>query len=84
MWKVPMAESGKAGMEEGHKDQGKEVLSVNSISTNPAGQGDIWGQDMGVKTKISKSQEWVPGKRERGELRSKCLMWDMPREQQPL
>lgn len=78
-----MVESGKEGMEEGHKDQGKEVLAVSSVSTNPAGQGDIWGQDMGVKTRIRESQERVPGQRERGELRSKCLMWVMPREQQP-
>lgn len=55
-------ESGKEGVEEGHEDQGKELLAVSSVSTDPAEQGDVWGREMGVKTRIREPKNGFQGK----------------------
>lgn len=62
----PWVESGKEGVEEGHEDQGKELLAVSSVSTDPAEQGDDWGRKIGVKTRVRGPKNGLQGK-ERGQ-----------------
>lgn len=58
----PRLESGKEGVENRPKDEGKEGLAASSCEYQSCRAGRRLGRKMGVKTRVGKSQEWVRGK----------------------